>query len=142
MHENKKGGILMKQTARTQDLPPVGDGPMAQALETLTRLTSQSGQQLQNGLIEASVALTRAAGSMLEEAKLQSRKVARSATREIQEHPIATTAPIILASAAIVNLLISLRKSSDASPANGLDEVTHQEEAKRPSDRKKQHKDS
>lgn len=132
----------MKQTARTQDLPPAGDGPFAQALETLNRLGSRSGEQLQNGLIEASVALTRAAGSMLEEAKLQSKKVARSATREIQEHPIATTASIILASAAIVNLLISLRKSSDASPANGLDEIVHQEEAKKPADRKKQQRDS
>ncbi len=132
----------MKQTARTQDLPHVGDGPLAHALETLTRLSTRSGEQLQSGLIEASVALTHAAGSMLEEAKMQSKKVARSATREIQEHPIATTASIILASAAIVNLLISLRKYSDASLANGLDEISHHEEAKKPADKKRQNKDS
>ncbi len=131
----------MNQTAHAQDLSHAGNGPLTHALETLTRLSSRSGEQLQHGLIEASVALTQAAGSLLEEARYQSAKVAKSASREIQEHPIATTATIVLASAALISLLISLRKHPEASLANSSDKLRKHVDPEKMPDQKKRRKD-
>ncbi|MBI1193485.1 MAG: hypothetical protein GC205_09950 [Bacteroidetes bacterium] len=132
----------MNKTAQTFNLPDAEDGPLAHALETLTRLSTRSGEQLQHGLIEASAALTQAAGSLLEEAKSQSRKVAKSATREIQDRPIATTASIVLASAALISLMISLRKHSEANLADGGGKLYHERESQKHPDKNKRLKDS
>lgn len=80
----------MNQTARTQDMSHAGKRPLGHALETLTRLSNRSGEQVQHGLIEASVALTQAAGSLLEEARSQSAKVARWASRSISPPSLRT----------------------------------------------------
>lgn len=139
----------MNETIQAKDGLRAENGPLAHALETLSRIGARSGEQMQHGLIEASVALTQAAGSLLEEAKAQTSKVASNANRELKEHPIATTASIVLAGAALLTLMISLRETAAkaAAPAGSgsesdrADKADKPDASERPASRKKRHKD-
>ena len=108
---------------------------LTETLKNLGALTEHTGEQVQHTMMAASAALIQAATTLLEEAKKQSAEIAMGAQREIKEHPVATAASVVVASAAIIGLLSTLharheREEREEEAGGTADEGGHAKKGK------------